>query len=588
MKLRVLARLAFAFVPLAGAGAAASCGSSNGSAVFPDGGGPDGTNPKGDSGVPVLTPDGSGDDGGGGGEGGTMVYEPSGPVTDFPTPVLDGTAPANSGTLFGPAGSGAASGGPCIVEPESDVLYPQNWLRPRFTWVPVGGQNLFELRLHVANQIKDLIVYTTNSQWTMPSAMWDALRTHSPTEKMTLSITGGVYSGTTLTGESIGSTYPMSIAPVQATGAIVYWTTSGGTALKGFSIGDETVEQVLIPGQVTESATTCIGCHTSAPGGEFVGFSLSGSAGWPNAIALIDNDGGTVGAPPTFLGAGGSAALARNSLGISTFSLAHWAPGDRRTIVAFNDATASTQTNDLQWIDLEATATGAATGTLARTGDPNSGGAPAWSHDGSTVAYVSTNEFCSGRLGAGCDGQTYNAHEDTGSKADIYTIPYAGGAGGTAKPVPGASSATVQEYYPVFSPDDAWLAYDSIPNDLNMYNQSSAEVYVIPASGGIGTRLEANDPPACSGVASPGVTNSWPKWGPTALKGDGSTFYWLVFSSTRSAAANPQLYVTGVVQTGSKIVTHGSLYLWNQPAMENNHTPAWDTFKVPAIPPPPK
>lgn len=120
-----------------------------------------------------------------------------------------------------------------------------------------------------------------------------------------------------------------------------------------------------------------------------------------------------------------------------------------------------------------------------------------------------------------------------------------------------------------------------------MYDQPAAEVSVIPSSGGTATRLAANDPPACSGQVSPGVTNSWPKWGPTALSANGSTYYWLVFSSTRSVAGNPQLYITSVVETGGTIATHGSIYLWNQPATEGNHTPAWDTFKVPPVPPPP-
>jgi hypothetical protein len=587
MNLRVYARLASALTPLAAAWVAASCGSSRGNSVFGMEGGSGGSDARTDTKLPIFVdaPVGGGDSSLSDGPDG--VFEPSGPVTDFPAPIFDGTAPMSSGTLFGPPGTGATTGGPCLIEPESNVLYPQNWLRPRFTWNPVGTQNLFELRLHVKNQLKDLIVYTSLTQWTMPLAMWNLLRKDSPTEPMTLTITGGVYDGTTLTGEALGSSYPIGIAPVQATGVIVYWTTSAGTALKGFAIGDESVETVLVPGQVTETTTTCIGCHTSAPDGEYVGFSLSGATGWPNSMALIDPDAGTVGIPPAYLGAGGSAALARNNQGISAFSAAHWTTGDRRTIVAFNDQTLMTASNVLNWIDVEATTLATATGTIARTGDPNSGGAPSWSHDGNTIAYVSTNNFCDGRLGAGCDGVTYNAASDPGSTADIYTVPYAGGAGGKATPVKGASSASVQEYYPVFSPGDSWLAYDSIANGLNMYNQAQAEVYVIPSGGGAGTRLAANDPPACSGLKSPGVTNSWPKWGPTALVGNGSTYYWLVFSSTRSSGGNPQLYITSVVQTGSTIATHGSLYLWNQPATENNHTPAWDTFKVPPVPPPP-
>jgi hypothetical protein len=87
-------------------------------------------------------------------------------------------------------------------------------------------------------------------------------------------------------------------------------------------------------------------------------------------------------------------------------------------------------------------------------------------------------------------------------------------------------------------------------------------------------------------VTSPGITNSWPKWGPLAESANGSTYYWLVFSSTRTAMMNPQLFVTGVVVTGGKVATHGALYLWNQPATEGNHTPAWDTFNVPGSSPP--
>ena len=560
--------------------ATAACGGAGHASQFDAGGPPSkvdaGKLDAGHSPPPLKTPDS-----GGGDAGSTSgIFLPSGPVTDFPSPILDGTAPANSATLFGPATQGATSGGPCITEPENNALFPQDWLRPQFAWNAASGENLFELRLHVANQMQDLVVYSTNTTWTMPQAMWDALRVHSPTEAMTLSIRGGVLANGQLTGESLGSSTPMGIAPVQASGAIVYWTTSTGTALKGFTVGDDTVEQLLTPAQVTETTTTCIGCHTASPDGEYVGVSLSTATGWPNALALIDPDAGTIGAPPSYLGTAGAAALARYNQGIGSFSRAHWATGDRREILAYDDQGSGSAT--LQWIDVEATSAATASGVIARTGDSSSAGAPAWSHDGTTIAYVSTNRVCDGRLGAGCDGVTYNAASDPGSRAALYTVPYANGAGGTATPVPGASGAATQEYYPIFSPDDAWLAFAQIPNDLNMYNQSQAELYVIPASGGTATRLAANDPPMCSGVKSPGITNSWPQWGPVAQQALGSTYYWLVFSSTRSTAMNPQLYVTSVVQTGTKIATHGSIYLWNQPATENNHTPAWDTFKVPS------
>ena len=582
-------------VLLAVAAAAVACGTSGGGsfALNGDSGAGSARNqPNGDAGTLLgiggsLGASSGADDGGG-------VPPATGPVTDFPAPIFDGNAPPGSPQLFGSPDAAAPSGGPCLSEPEIDSLYPENWLRPRFTWSAVNGENLFELRLHVANQLQDLLVYTTNTTWTMPALLWDALRTHSNGVPGTVTITVGVLGGSTLADVAIGTSGSLGVAPAQATGAIVYWTTSGNSALKGFQPGDESVVTVLTPPQVASTVETvpCIGCHASTPDGEYAGFGGTNSATsqWPNGIALIDQDAGVVGAAPPFLGAGGIAALKRYNQGIETFSPAHWTTGDRREIVSYDGTdTGTTSTAVLSWIDLEATSTTDNAGVIARGGDSNGAGAPAWSHDGATIAYVSTNKVCDGRLGAGCDNQTYNGAADPGSIADLYTVPYAGGAGGTATPVSGASDPSVQEYYPAWSPDDALLAFNVVPNGLNLYDQAQSEISVVAASGGTPTRLEANSPPACTGKSSPGITNSWPKWSPTATTVGGATYYWLIFSSTRSSPGNPQLYVTSVVrQVDGTLATHGAVYLWNQPAAENNHTPAWDSFKVPPQAPPPK
>ncbi|HEY8088753.1 MAG TPA: hypothetical protein VIF09_12930, partial [Polyangiaceae bacterium] len=311
---------------------AAACGSSSkagGSFAGGDAGAPGTPDSGSDAGTPSF---GNTSDGGSGS--GPVV--PTGPVTDFPTPVLDGNAPQNAATLFGPPTQGAATGGPCLLEPESNVIYPQNWLRPRFRWSAAAGEDLFELRLHVANQLDDLVVYTTNTSWTMPQSMWDALRTHSPTEAMTLSVRGGVLSAGSLHGEAAGTVTPMDVAPVQATGAIVYWTTNDATtgtaALKGFSPGDDTVETVLTPaqyGQAQKTSSTCIGCHTSTPDGDFVAFTTTAASEsqWAGGLALINRGAGTLGGAPPYVSAAGAQALARWNVGAVAFSPAHWKTG---------------------------------------------------------------------------------------------------------------------------------------------------------------------------------------------------------------------------------------------------------------------
>ena len=106
----------------------------------------------------------------------------AGPWSDFPTtPIIDpnGTAPMGSDVLFGDPLGGAATGGPCLFEPEVGTIYPHNWIRPRFSWIPGAGENLFELRITTSTQVNPLVVYTTATQWTMPADLWTGLQNHS-------------------------------------------------------------------------------------------------------------------------------------------------------------------------------------------------------------------------------------------------------------------------------------------------------------------------------------------------------------------------------------------------------------------------
>jgi len=82
------------------------------------------------------------------------------------------------------------------------------------------------------------------------------------------------------------------------------------------------------------------------------------------------------------------------------------------------------------------------------------------------------------------------------------------------------------------------------------------------------------------------VQNTWPKWAPGPSTGkDGKTYYWVIFSSTRSpvAAGKAQLYVSAVVTDPSNnaITTYPAIYLWNQDPTLNNLIPAWDNFAIP-------
>ena len=238
------------------------------------------------------------------------------------------------------------------------------------------------------------------------------------------------------------------------------------------------------------------------------------------------------------------------------------------------------QNAELVWVDLDGAQMATAWGKIALTGDPNStgagaAGAPSWSHDGNTIAYVSLVQSQDGRLANG--------------PAAIYTVPYNNRQGGTATPVMGANDPAANQYYPAFSPDDQYIVFSKTTGaaaQASMYNNVDAEIDVVPAAGGTATRLVANDPAACTMQQSPGVTNSWPKSAPeVGTATDGRLFYWVIFSSTRDPLAmRPQLYVTPIVVSGKTVTTYSALYLWNQPEAEANHTPAWENFRIPVIP----
>ncbi len=496
--------------------------------------------------------------GGSGGTGPTLY-------TDFPaTPVADGDLPPDSPVGgFGDPGSGGA-GGPCLVEPQVGTLFPRNWVRPRFRWAATGGDDVFELRITAANQANPLVVYTKATSWTMPLAMWQGLTAHSNDIPLTVTVRSGHLVNGSLDGPPhVGTSGDVTIAPVEAAGSLVYWTTSSNGALRGFSPGDESVVVALEPKQVQAKPqgkdVTCIGCHTSTPDGLFAGFKTIQSASG-GVLASVEKD--KVGQAPAYWTQTSIDLMNNPGFGIPSFSKTHWATGDRVLLSSWGNGTGA----NLSWFDLEATSAATARGELARTGDTRGAIMPAWSHDGQSVIYTSMSGSSDGRPASGDN--------------DIYRIPYNDRAGGAATPIAGASDPAYSEYYPALSPDDSLIAFNRTPKDIDPYNQPQAEIFVVPSSGGTPVRLAANDPDACTGLASPGLTNSWPKWAPENPTVGSRTFYWLAFSSRRTGAA-PQIYLTAVVVDGSAIKTFPALYIWAQPANEANHTPAWDVFQIP-------
>lgn len=147
---------------------------------------------------------------------------------------------------------------------------------------------------------------------------------------------------------------------------------------------------------------------------------------------------------------------------------------------------------------------------------------PAWSADGSTIAFVRSND----------PSGVYRSESPT----DIYIVP---SGGGMAMPLPGASGQGFN-YYPAYSPDGHWLAFTHHISGTTTYSDPYAEIFMVPSDGGTPIRLAAND--AADGAPLTKVSNSWPTW-----SRDGKE---LAFNSKRNGNQY-DIFVTTINQDGT-------------------------------------
>jgi hypothetical protein len=599
------------------------------------------------AGVKTNSQSGSGGSSGGGGNGGstTVIHENCmGPCPDFQV----GTIGTPSGNFGSPTGAG-----PCIDDPQDGSLFPANWLQPRVH--VTDGPGAYKITFHADMEANDLVVYINTDHYELDKAIWQGLARHIVSTDITVKVqkAGGGESSVKFQIAPVGATGTMVFwaanpALVGAMPQDCYKNValcSNASELRGFSVGDASTETVLSISQVMQPSRAadsgnpapviCIGCHGATPDDTFV--SIDDHYAWRSALAGVGMT--NEGAAWTTT-ASGLAALQQPGWGPMTWTDKLWSPGMRIGVGSLGllDPTKADWSNGpdqndmphLAWLNVEAPNphvhndsdpgnwafpsyvpnTGVDSGNSLgiMPNDCPAGGAatPNFKHSGDVIAFACTNASISGRLNQEVANPTASSDPtQNGTKqnpdslrragmTDIYLMPFNGGNGGHTMPVNGAATPDFEEYYPAFSPDDKFIAFTRVPKGQVMFANPNAEIAIVDPSGNAQV-LAANTPAQCTGKTSPGVNNHWPKWSPEVQGGGNGTYYWLVFSSTRTGIPPvadvtgtlhqiSQLYMAPVVVTETNVTSYPAIYLWNQPTDRVNTTPAWATFSIPPVP----
>jgi WD40-like Beta Propeller Repeat len=435
---------------------------------------------------------------------------------------------------------------PTLLYPLAGAMIPRNLPPMQVQWTPATGNTLFGLTFE-ASGLK-LLVATTDKLWQPSTKVWSALTSAAKGSTVKLSIIGGGQTGTLY---SAGS-QTLEVSAEAVSGTIYYWATGPSSSLKNGIVqilaGTATANDFYT--QANNGTKRCAGCHAMSRDGKKMIFTEYNTIpdDWTNWIKGIE-----VKTKQPF--------VQKDKLIGNFFTFSP--KGDRivsaeaGVLTLRSGSDASTLSSYDGWAGKRATH-------------------PDWSP-------------VEDRLVFSLYPSTYNHDESfcAGSIA-ISALPP-----GTWAPklLVASSGPNENNYYPTFSPDGKYVAFNRAgpannaslgESTCDYYGNPSASLHLVPSAGGTPVTLQG-----ANGKGN--VTNSWPKWAPAL---SGAKIWWLAFSSTRDygnllanslghdikGSKKPQIWVTAIRLDklgGGSDPSYPAFWLPGQRTNSGNHIPFW-------------
>lgn len=382
-----------------------------------------------------------------------------------------------------------------VVYPLDGVVMPQNVYPADVQWTVSAAGDLF--RVTIAKPSATVTAYLAHDpamHWLVDEAAWRSLAQTEPDAPATLTVDRlEATSGELVRGTPISMTF----ARAALTGSVYYWDIERGRIVR-IDDGTATRNEFMPTPPLDASQTSdCVGCHSVSNSGRYMAGRLGGG---DNIGAVFDlTTDLTVVRAPTVWPTGPSSIR---------WWFSSWSPDDTRLVVAYNDHDAATR--QLRFYD-------PFTGTqVPVTGALPSGTHPAWSPDGTSIAYVS---------GANNWGGEYTA-------GNISILPVTGAdAIGAPTTIHVASSigGSTADSYPTWSPDSQVIAFANGTGTRS--ERDLASLYLMRPDGSVVTHLAR--------ASSAARVDYQPRFSPF-VSGDPPQYYWLSFLSRREYGNAPR------------------------------------------------